>query len=125
MEDEDRVKLLARACKSLGFAVLSNLKEDEWWLETAEALPRERRNVWLEGQQTFKSVEKLLEKFLEVSWFWFPSHVSGEPVSGRAADKMLDNPFFGMSREQLAVVLDIFQGESVSQESALDKGERE
>lgn len=125
-EDEDRVKLLARACKSLGFAVLSNCREDEWWLETAEALPRERRNVWLEGQQTFESVEKLLEKFLEVSWFWFPSQVeSGRPISGRAADKMLDNPFFGMSREQLAVILDIFQGESVSQESALDKRGKE
>lgn len=124
-EDEDRVKLLARACKSLGFAVLSNTGEDEWWLETAEALPRERRNVWLDGEQVFESVEKLLAKFLDVRCFWFPAYVSGVPISGSVREKLLDNPFCKWSEEKLAIALDLFQGESISQESALSKRGRE
>lgn len=126
MDAREKEKLLVRACKTLGFEVWSRDRvwpgdREEWWLETAGTFPRDRKSVWLDGEQTFESVEKLLAKFLDVRCFWFPAYVSGVPVSRSAKEKLLDNPFCKWSEEQLAVVLDIFQGESVSQESALDK----
>lgn len=130
MDAREKVKLLVRACKTLGFAVMSRDRiwpddREEWWLETAEPFPRDRKSVWLDGEHTFESAEKLLAKFLDVHGFWFPAYVSGVPISGSVRGKLLDNPFCKWSEEKLAIALDLFQGESISQESALGKRGRE
>ena len=129
MSQEERLKLLERACGLLNLRLERNLSSN-WRIITCKS-----SSVWLGDQVVFNSFDSIFNKFLktEVLWsssYWeitFPAKISltenevynapgvmsdvkveiDSDIDPHSIVNMLDNPFYGMTEEELAVKLDL------------------
>lgn len=129
MSQEERLKLLERACGLLNLRIERNSSSDWRIIDCKSA------SVWLDNQIRFDSIDLLLKRFLktEVLWsssYWettFPAEIflienkvydrqdvipdvevkTDNAVDSNSVVNQLSNPFYGMSEEELAVKLDL------------------
>lgn len=129
MSQEERLKLLERACGLL------NLKLERDSMSNWRIIDCKSINVWLDDQAIFNSFDSIFKKFLKTKVFWcsfhweitFPAEISltENKVYGRqsampdvevetdiAVDlnnivNQFSNPFYGMTEEEFAVKIDL------------------
>lgn len=129
MSQEERLKLLEKACRLLNLKLERN-SSSNWRITDGKSVI-----VWLDDQVIFNSFDSIFKKFLktEVLWsssYWettFPAEISltenkvygrqgvmpavevetDNAVDSNSVVKQLSNPFYGMTEEELAVKLDL------------------
>ena len=129
MSQEERLKLLERACRLLNLRLERN-SSSNWRITDGKSVI-----VWLDDQVIFNSFDNIFKKFLktEVLWsssYWettFPAEISltenkvydrqgvmpdVEVETDIAVDlnnivNQFSNPFYGMTEEEFAVIIDL------------------